>query len=46
MHKLCRIDIGKREEIFKEIERFSRELKERFGCDRTSLRKHLTLVRG
>jgi len=33
MHKLCRIDIGKREEIFKEIERFSKELKERFSCD-------------
>ena len=33
MHKLCRIDIGKREEIFKEIESFSKELKERFGCD-------------
>ena len=33
MHKLCRIDVGKREEIFKEIERFSKELKERFGCD-------------
>jgi len=33
MHKLCRIDIRKREEIFKEIERFSKELKKRFGCD-------------
>ncbi len=33
MHKLCRIDIGKRKEIVKEIERFSHELKERFNCD-------------
>lgn len=33
MHKLCRIDIGKRKEIVKEIERFSSELKERFNCD-------------
>lgn len=33
MHKLCRIDIGKRKEILKEIERFSSEMKERFDCD-------------
>lgn len=33
MYKLCRIDIGNREEIEKEIERFSIELKERFECD-------------
>jgi predicted nucleotidyltransferase len=33
VHKLCRIDIGKRKEIVKEIERFSRELKDRFNCD-------------
>ncbi|CAD6492458.1 MAG: Nucleotidyltransferase domain protein [Candidatus Argoarchaeum ethanivorans] len=33
MHKLCRIDIGKREEILQEIERFSEELKERFNYE-------------
>ena len=33
MHKLCRINIGKRKEIVKEIERFSTELKKRFNCD-------------
>ena len=33
MHKLCRIDIGKREEILKEVERFSEELNERFNYE-------------
>ena len=33
MHKLCRVNIGKRKEIVKEIERFSTELKKRFNCD-------------
>jgi len=33
LHKLCRIDIGKREEILKEVERFSEELKERFDYE-------------
>jgi predicted nucleotidyltransferase len=33
MHKLCRIDIGKREEILKEVERFSDELKKRFNYE-------------
>lgn len=33
MHKLCRIDIGKSEEILEELKRFAEDLKEKFGCD-------------
>jgi predicted nucleotidyltransferase len=33
MHKLCRIDIGKREEILEEVEEFSDDLRERFNCE-------------
>jgi predicted nucleotidyltransferase len=32
MYKLCRIDIGKCEEIRTEKERFSAEMKEKFNC--------------
>jgi len=31
MHKLCRIDIGKSEEILEELKRFAEDLKEKFG---------------
>ena len=33
MHKLCRIDIGKREEILQGIERLLEELNERFNYE-------------
>ncbi|NIA12004.1 MAG: nucleotidyltransferase domain-containing protein [Nitrospiraceae bacterium] len=33
MHTLRRIDIGKREEILEEVERFSDDLGERFNCE-------------
>jgi len=33
MRKLCRIDIGKSEEILEELKRFVGDLKERLGCD-------------
>jgi hypothetical protein len=44
MHKLCRIDIGKSEEILEEPKRFAEDLKERFGCDvyLYGSRRHLT----
>ena len=32
MRKLCRIDIGRREEILEEVKNFAGELKEKFGC--------------
>ncbi|NMG82601.1 MAG: nucleotidyltransferase domain-containing protein [Methanosarcinales archaeon] len=33
MHTLRRIDIGKHEEILKEVEKFSDDLGERFNCE-------------
>jgi predicted nucleotidyltransferase len=33
MRKLCRVDIGKCEEIDREIAEFAKELRSKFGCD-------------
>ena len=33
MYKLCRIDIEKSERIFKDLRKFSKELKKKFNCE-------------